>query len=704
MVDTNADTGEQLDNPYVQHVEMGRDQAHGGGDLTNAAIISRLLLAQGTKVDPVDGTVSTTDNAVSPYEFLNDRILAAANYFWKFMLGYDTTWTPVPYAISPDGTVRGIYSAISNAYRGRMMTANFWDLYYYYTYVKGINVAEKAPYYYEAFTKRLPSNYYFGGGLVQNWNNVDGGGDFWLYLPQAVESEGAKYLPKEQTSDALVEIEQRYTSFDNNAATMQEGDTSYVEIKSTAAGSKIVVQNMAYADPAANPIIGLKIRTNGAATLELTKGLNSTPYFKMALPDTKGQWKYVTYNISQVIQIDGNYSLLYMNVKGEGTTVDIDHMNIKAGNQLTPPAFKAGNSDLNTFSFVGAPMNLDFSATDSSSTDVVAYDIENMPQGAVFNATTGAFSWQPTQAGTYSFVAKASDGTTISTKTVKIVVASDRASAVQAAIASYNSNASYVTATLNHFKAVYDDTMGQIAVATDEAFSQQLLTLRSATEGLQLLTPLLTFDGSMDYSNIVTSTFGTGISALVDNDNDTFTGFRSGYSNLFHILDFGINYKVSASAFGIQSRMNFVDRAAGSVVYGSNDNENWTRLTPGEASFTNSMSTIAVDDAYKNAQYRFIKIQLIDPQPDIIHNSVQNMLELGEFRIYGERHEAVNKLASVSISSAQSVKNRIFTGSTASLSFKSTENISGVKVNIQGQECNGYDDRQYQLDSVGSDG
>ena len=135
-----------------------------------------MLLAQGTKVDPVDGTVSTTDNAVSPYEFLNDRILAAANYFWKFMLGYDTHGRLFHYAISPDGTVRGIYSAISNAYRGRMMTANFWDLYYYYTYVKGINVAEKAPYYYEAFTKRLPSNYYYGGGLVQNWNNVDGGG------------------------------------------------------------------------------------------------------------------------------------------------------------------------------------------------------------------------------------------------------------------------------------------------------------------------------------------------------------------------------------------------------------------------------------------------------------------------------------------------------------------------------------------------
>ena len=97
------------------------------------------------------------------------------------------------------------------------------------------------------------------GSLRQNWNNVDGGGDFWLYLPQAVESEGAKYLPKEQTSDALVEIEHRYTAFDNNTATMQEGDTSYVEIKATAEGSKLVVQNMAYADRT-NPVDWIKIR------------------------------------------------------------------------------------------------------------------------------------------------------------------------------------------------------------------------------------------------------------------------------------------------------------------------------------------------------------------------------------------------------------------------------------------------------------
>ncbi|MGO4756989.1 alginate lyase family protein, partial [Streptomyces sp. 2MCAF27] len=136
-VDTNDATGKPIKNPHVQHTEMGRDQAHGGGDLTNAAIISRMLLAQQTKVDPVDGTISKAANAVGPYEFLDNRILAAANYFWRYMLGHDTPWTPMAYAISPDGTIRDTYNHISYAYRGRYNTASFWDIYYYYAFTRG---------------------------------------------------------------------------------------------------------------------------------------------------------------------------------------------------------------------------------------------------------------------------------------------------------------------------------------------------------------------------------------------------------------------------------------------------------------------------------------------------------------------------------------------------------------------------------------
>ena len=47
-------------------------------------------------------------------------------------------------------------------------------------------------------------------------------------------------------------------------------------------------------------------------------------------------------------------------------------------------------------------------------------------------------------------------------------------------------------------------------------------------------------------------------------------------------------------------------------------------------------------------------MQMIHPQPDVLHDLVMNLLELGEFRIYGQRQEVDTKLESVSIGSDQS--------------------------------------------------
>ena len=182
----------------------------------------------------------------------------------------------------------------------------------------------------------------------------------------------------------------------------------------------------------------------------------------------------------------------------------------------------------------------------------------------------------------------------------------DRASAVQAAMALYDPNTSYVSASLNNFNAVYNNTMSQILTASDEAFYQQLITLRSAVESLQLLTPALS-DGSMAYTNIITSTFGNSISLLVDGNNNTFPVYSlAPYPNLYHILDFGPDYKLTADAFAMQGRMNFVDRMAGMTVFGSNDKENWTRITPEQTAFTDGFSKLDVADAYKNEKFRFI--------------------------------------------------------------------------------------------------
>ena len=652
LVDKNALTGETVDPPVVQHVEMGRDQAHGADDITNAEILSRLLLAQGTKVDPVEGTVSTAPNAVGPYEFLNDRILDAAENFGKFMLGYDTPWVPVAAHTDANGNPTIIYKGLSEAYRGRLIN-NTWELFYYYKYVKGINMEERAPHFTKLFSERFS----------YNWDYVDGGGDYWLFIPKAAEAEGSKYLVKTVT-EPFREIEDRYTALDSNSTTKQEGDTSYVEIKATEEGSKFALISSGTGENT----IGFKIRTNGIARMELPPGINDT----LTLPDTKGQWRYVTYTKSG-LQFFGD--IVFFKVKGAGTTVDIDHINVKAGTLLTPPVFTAGSAALQLFTYSGSEytINYDFSATDASATDVVTYQVDNKPEGAVFNESTGAFSWKPTQAGTYSFVVGASDGTSVTTRDVKIFVTNDRQSAVDAVAAPYQSNTIYVSSTLDNYNKAYADVMNLIPTASDDVFYQKLTDLKRAVEGLRELTPLLN-DGSMNYKDMfVTSTFGIFLPFILDNVTGTWGG---GAQNPL-TMDFGPSFKMSANAFGLQVRESFPERMGGVTLFGSNDNENWTRLTPGLTTITEDMQTLEVQDDLKNQQFRFLKMQMIEKSSPLF--------EPGEFRIFGERHETVNKISSVSISSDQSLRNRIVAGNTVKLSFQSTEPINNVNVTIQGK-------------------
>jgi LPXTG-motif cell wall-anchored protein len=662
LVDTNILTGEKVEPPVVQQVEMGRDQAHGAGDITNVEILARLLLAQGTKVDPVEGTVSASGNAVGPYEFLDNRILKATDYFSRFMMGYDTPWTPVAAHTDANGNPTVIYKELSKQYWGRI-GGNVYDAYYYYKYNAGIDIEKEAPYFSEMFDKRLPFN----------WDSPDGGGDYWFYIPKEAEVEGAKTLPKAIT-DPYREIEHRYTRITGDVAAIKEADTSYVRLKATETGSKIAL----VASNTSSKTIGFKIRTNGVAKMDMTYGIDDT----LTLPDTKGEWKYVTYSMSN---FQGLGDMFYITVKGTGTIVDIDHINISAGNLLTPPVFKAGNKDLSIFACKGAEatINYDFSATDSNTAHVITYQIDNKPEGAVFDQNTGAFSWKPTKAGTYSFVVAASDGTSVNAKDVKVVVTNDRQSAVAAAIESYNPKTKYISATIDNYKKAYEDIMNVISTASDDVFYEKLSDLNKAVAALQLLTPYLS-DGSMNYINMFSySTMGAvGTVNLLDNYSGSFAVYTSAVG-LAHYIDFGPNFKVSANNFKLQVRASFPDRISGVAIFGSNDNDTWTRLTPGETTASEDMQTLEVADQYKNEQFRFLKIHMINPPTKFLVDA-SNMLELSEFRIIGERHEVYNKLSSVSITSDSSSKNRIVLGDIVKLNFTATEPISDVKVNIQG--------------------
>lgn len=63
----------------------------------------------------------------------------------------------------------------------------------------------------------------------------------------------------------------------------------------------------------------------------------------------------------------------------------------------------------NKNAIVGQDFTFDASATDSDDGQTLAYTLENAPEGASINGTTGSFNWTPAAAGLYTFTVRVAD-------------------------------------------------------------------------------------------------------------------------------------------------------------------------------------------------------------------------------------------------------------------------------------------------------
>jgi hypothetical protein len=634
---------------------MGRDQAHGGGDLTNAALLARMMLAQGTEVDPVDGTVSTAEDAVGPYEFLNDRILDAADYFWQFMLGYDTEWTPVGYAISPDGTIRDTYDHISNSYRGRYTTASFWEIYYHYRFTLGEDVEAMAPYFAEAYAKRPGPLFHRGGGVGNYWDGVDGGGDSWLFAPASAAGESTPPLGDQP---AIYEVEERYTHL---AGEVERGD-DYV---SMGEGAKIAYLN----GETSRPRLAFRVRTEGESLMYLGSP-NAARSRTIIVPDTGGEWRNVT--------VDGAMGDMLI-IETEGAQVDIDHININAATELTPPGFP-DDAPGKVVAWEGAAITADLSATAAEGT---VYSAAGLPAGADFDAETGALTWSPDEKGTYTVTVAADDGINTAARRVTFEIAADRGDAIAAAEDGIDLSDGYESATETAFNEAHDTAEDLREHGSGAEYLAALGDLVSAVESLRLISPKSAVNGTIDYPGLLAaSTAGTNTANLVDGSNQTGTGYGQAV-NLSHVFDFGPDFRVSATKFGFQSNI-FADRLATSAVFGSNDGTTWTRLTPGEADYTQDYNTEAVAPDLKDDQFRYIKVQLLDPQPDVLYGIYRNLFEMTEFHIYGERHEIGNLISSASIAAEDAVAGKVAIGDTVTATVTTKRPVDALSVDVMG--------------------
>ena len=662
-------------NPYrrtfVQLQEMGRDQAHAWDDVTMLTQLARVIDVQGTRLDPVRGTPSTRRDAVSPYVFGGYRLLRGSEQFFAFMMGKDVPWI--------DTTQRG--GVLSQAYRGRLFDPTN-ELYHLYKDLLGPAISTLAPSITEfATTQEGGPRFFWGTSPYNYWNsNPDFNPDAWLSFPASAA------LPPVQ-QDALVQAETRTVPVTPGTSVRQEDGRTFVRMKTRAT---LAVRTLMYADRTGYSPVGVLIRTNGSATLQIRKERPLAPYSTVTLPDTHGQWRYITYDMStsKLRGSAGGENLAYYTIlSSPGVDVDVDAVNLQAKTQLTPPQFPQG-ADVRLLAVAGEQLTAPLAATDQ---DALTYAAgTTLPAGASLDAGTGTLTWKPTsqEVGEHQTLVVASDAATDAVLRVRLTVSPDRRGAVDAALDGYDPDAQYVEATKNALeraKAVAESHLDSADAAT---FAADLTAVQAAVAGLEKLTPTMTDDGSFDYYGRATSAALPQIALgnLLDGDFNTFSGDLRAPA----VIDYGAGFRVRSDAFGLQARYNFANRSQGANVYGSNDSRTWTLLTSRETTDTSgngfALERIPVRDEVKNQSFRFLKLQVDHPGVPT-DPAYPGLSSFSEFRIYGERVEMSTALNAVSIASSNTDPKVAQNGDKVTLTLAATEPLGTVTATIEGADA-----------------
>lgn len=178
-VKLNAATGERLDGSHIQVVEMGRDQGHAFGSVGGISMAALITLQQNTLVDPETGLMTTEENGVNAFEFLDKRILTGANFICKYNLGYEVEYIPVYVGALEIYHCANYYTNKNNgtALDERKLDPVLGPAYYYYYYLADFRedfefaADERTRYLYEAyhdpsFAPERDSTDWLGNGVL----------------------------------------------------------------------------------------------------------------------------------------------------------------------------------------------------------------------------------------------------------------------------------------------------------------------------------------------------------------------------------------------------------------------------------------------------------------------------------------------------------------------------------------------------------
>ncbi|MFK4760089.1 discoidin domain-containing protein [Microbacterium sp. ZW T5_45] len=678
LIDKN-DPLNPFNKSFVQHVEMGRDQAHAADDVLTLTALARMVDTQGTKLDPKTGVPSTKKGAVTPYRFLSDRLLKGANAFVGFTMGYDVPWIDI--------TDQG--GRLAQSYRGRGPDA-LNELYHIYTYDERVNVADVAPYVAKQFEQRDGAYFYnwtsheigtkiADDGLYSFWGGSIPGDDYWLSIPVAAKGESVP------AADQNLQFEAKGAVIAGKASVLREGDQAFLRasVKKNK-DTTIAVRNLLYGPRDGFSPVALRVRTTETSTLSVSSQRESEPYHRFTVPNTGGQWRYVTYDMDTSVipkAVMGDNNIVFLTLSGTNTSVDLDYLDADASTEVTPPRFPQG-STTTLIGVVGQPLDADLAADNEGTGETLTYSTPVAPNGLVVDSSAGRLTWIPRakQGGDTVAVVQADDGATATALAVTIRIAQDRAGALALAKDGYDTTVTYTSVSRSAYDTAVEAAQKLVKTGSYRSFADALVKVQNAVRGLEPLTPLLG-DGTLDYLAVSTSTLDANLAAtLADDDNTTFAGDLTVPSFTF---DFGPGYRVKADAFELQARQTFGNRSQGTNVYGSNDGTTWTKLTTRMTTNTNDRETLPVGPSQADTAYRLIKVQVDEPGVATDPN-FPGIFSIGEFRIHGERVESVNRVTTASITSNNPIAGIAATGDVVALTFATTEPITDVEGTIQG--------------------
>ena len=663
--------GNTTGQSFVQHMEMLRDQAHGQGDVDLLVALARLVDNQGTTLDPVAGTVSDAPDAVSPYRFLDNRILAGADTFDAFMMGEE-----VPYIPANEG------GAISQAYRGRLQDP-LSEAYLQYRYVAGVDVETEAPHVAELYEHRDGPLYYYGSGVQNFWNDRGSdytGAEYWVaFPPQLAEVEGAA-APLAPSAELSVGTFGKALGAGAHADADADG-TAFVRLDAASADAQVAVRRAVWSDRSKTALVGIRVRSDGVARLELARTGGEAPFAEVVVPDTGGQWRsvWVDLHLDKTPGAVGD-NIVFVKATGGDGSVDVAGVLAQANGVLTPPIFEDAPA-VDVMAVAGEPWTRSFATTDASGGET-RIELQNAPAGASISGNTA--SWTPARSGSAQLVLVASDDAAVTALPVAVTVAPNRASAIGKLLDRIEGTRElYTAASWQRVEEVHAQAKTARKTADSATFATLLQQLGDAVEGLEVLSPRLA-DGTLDFSGIASAPGLTSaqVRALVDGDNQTSWGDQRVAGIVF---DFGPGFRVTSSAFGFQARDTFPNRAEGTNVYGSDDGATWTLLTERpNAGQDAAIEWIPVRADVRDQRFRFLKFQVDEPGVPS-DPAYPGIWSIAEIRIDGVRSEATGAMDTVSLRSPDGVGGRVVPGDRVEVRMTGPAGNTDVAVTVLGE-------------------